>query len=109
RIAPRRPPRVRAFGDGPALGAVRDEAARLGVELDAPGIVAPEILRAAVDGAALVALPSRWAEPFGYVGIEAFARGRTVVAYDVGGVRAWLDDGVDGVARRAGDAGALGE
>ena len=111
RIAPERRPRVRALGDGPALADVRDEAARLGVELDAPGTVAPEALRAALDAAALVALPSRWAEPFGYVGIEAFARERTVVAYDVGGVRAWLDDGTNGVAVAAGDerafAGAL--
>jgi glycosyltransferase involved in cell wall biosynthesis len=111
RIAPQRRPLVRALGDGPALAEVRDEAARRGVELDAPGTVAPEAVRAALDGAALATLPSRWAEPFGYVGIEAFARGRPVVAFDVGGVRAWLDDGVNGVAVNARDerafAGAL--
>jgi glycosyltransferase involved in cell wall biosynthesis len=54
-------------------------------------------------------LPSRWAEPFGYVGIEAFARARTVVAYDVGGVRAWLDDGRNGIAVSPGDERALGD
>ena len=69
----------------------------------------PDAVRAAIDGAAFVVLPSRWAEPFGYVGIEAFARGRTVVAYDMGGVRTWLDDGVNGLAVRPGDERALGD
>ena len=108
RIAPARRPRVRALGDGPALAGVRALATALGVALDAPGAVAPETVRAALDDAALVALPSRWAEPFGYVGIEAFARARTVVAYDVGGVRTWLDDGVNGEAVDADDERALG-
>jgi glycosyltransferase involved in cell wall biosynthesis len=108
RIARERRPRVRALGDGPALAEVRALAETLGVTLDAPGAVAPDAVRAALDDAALVALPSRWAEPFSYVGIEAFARARTVVAYDVGGVRAWLDDGVNGVAVGAGDERALG-
>jgi glycosyltransferase involved in cell wall biosynthesis len=109
RIAPARRPTVRAFGAGPALRAVRRLAAELGVALDAPGAVAPDAVRAGFDGAALVALPSRWAEPFGYAGIEAFARARTVVAYDVGGVRAWLDDGANGVAVAPGDERALGD
>jgi glycosyltransferase involved in cell wall biosynthesis len=107
-IAPDRRPRVRAFGDGPALDGVRAEALRLGVSLDAPGTVSAEKLRAAIDDAALLALPSRWAEPFGYVGIEAFARERAVVAYNVGGVRTWLQDDWNGVAVNPGDEPALG-
>jgi glycosyltransferase involved in cell wall biosynthesis len=107
-IAPERRPQVRAFGDGPSLADVRAEAARLEVELDAPGVVAQETIRAALDDAALAVLPSLWAEPFGYVGIEAFARGRPVVAYDVGGVRAWLNDGLNGITVRPGDESALG-
>jgi glycosyltransferase involved in cell wall biosynthesis len=109
RIAPARRPPIVAFGDGPALEAARAEAASLGVQLDARGIAPAETVRTAIDGGALVALPSLWAEPFGYVGIEAFARGRPVVAFDVGGVRAWLDDGTNGVAVRAGDEAALGD
>jgi glycosyltransferase involved in cell wall biosynthesis len=109
RVAPERRPRVCALGDGPALAAVRALATTLGVTLDAPGAVTPDAVRSALDGAALVVLPSRWAEPFGYVGIEAFARARTVVAYDVGGVRAWLDDGRNGVAVRPDDERALGD
>lgn len=107
-LAPQQRPRVRAFGDGPARDEVRNEAARLGVALDAPGSVGAAALRAALDEAALLALPSRWAEPFGYVGIEAFARGRPVVAFDAGGVRAWLQPGWNGVAVPPDDELALG-
>jgi glycosyltransferase involved in cell wall biosynthesis len=101
-------PVVRAFGAGPALEGVRAEAVRRGVELDAPGAVPAETVRAAFDEGTLVALPSVWAEPFGYTGIEAFARGRTVVAYDVGGVTSWLESHVNGVAVRRADEAALG-
>jgi glycosyltransferase involved in cell wall biosynthesis len=107
-IAPARRPRVRAFGDGPELPAVRDLARQLEVTLDAPGDTEPATIRGALDGAALLALPSRWAEPFGYVGIEALARGRPVVAYDVGGVSSWLSDGWNGVAVSPGDEASLG-
>ena len=107
-LEPPRRPSLLALGDGPALRGAREEAARLGVALDARGDVSPERVRAAIDDAAIVALPSLWPEPFGYSAIEAFARGRTVVAYDVGGVRAWLDDGVNGVAVMRGDEPALG-
>ena len=47
-------------------------------------------MRAAYDAATLVAMPSLWGEPFGLVGIEAFARGRPVVAYDAGAISEWL-------------------
>ncbi|HEY0380778.1 MAG TPA: glycosyltransferase family 4 protein [Candidatus Elarobacter sp.] len=106
-LVPERRPVVHALGDGPALAGARADAARLGVAVDAPGAVAAPDVRAAIDGAALVVLPSQWAEPFGYVGIEAFARGRTVVAFDTGGVRAWLADRKNGLAVPAGDTAAL--
>jgi glycosyltransferase involved in cell wall biosynthesis len=106
-LVPERRPAVHALGDGPALPEARAEAVRLGVALDAPGAVGPAAVRDAIDGAALVVLPSQWAEPFGYVGIEAFARGRTVVAFDTGGVRAWLADRTNGLAVPAGDTAAL--
>ncbi len=97
RIDGERRPVVQAFGTGPQLDAVRTEAAALGVPLVTRGVTPPEDLRAALDGAALLALPSRWSEPFGYVGIEALARGCPVVAYDVGGIRTWLADGTNGI------------
>jgi glycosyltransferase involved in cell wall biosynthesis len=38
----------------------------------------------------VVAVSSVWPEPFGLVGIEAMLHGKPVVAFDVGGVRDWL-------------------
>ena len=107
-IAPERRPRVRAFGDGPELPTVRALARQLEVSLEAPGNTEPATIRGALDDGALLALPSRWAEPFGYVGIEALARSRPVVAYDVGGVSSWLADGWNGIAVGAGDEASLG-
>lgn len=56
---------------------------------------------------AVVAVPSRWPEPFGMTGLEAMHRGRPVVAFDVGGIPDWLTDGVTGVLAPEGDVGAL--
>ncbi len=47
--------------------------------------------------AKVVVVPSRWAEPFGMVGLEAMNFGRATVAFDVGGIPDWLDDGVTGL------------
>ena len=44
----------------------------------------------------VLVFPSRWQEPFGLSGAEAAACGKPVVAFDVGGVREWLDDGING-------------
>ena len=107
RISPERRPRLRAFGDGPALAQARARAARDGVVIEAPGEVDRATIERAFDEAALVVLPSLWSEPFGYVGIEAFARARTVVAYAVGGVTSWLVEGRNGSAVPRGDTEAL--
>lgn len=46
--------------------------------------------------AKIVAFSSIWPEPFGLVGIEAMRCGKAVIAFDAGGVRDWLEDGVNG-------------
>lgn len=58
------------------------------------------------DDADVCVFPSRWNEPFGLVGVEAFTHGVPVVAFDVGGVREWLDPGETGflVAEQTPDA-----
>ena len=44
----------------------------------------------------LVVVPSVWPEPFGIVGIEAMSYAKPVVAFQVGGISEWLDDGKTG-------------
>jgi glycosyltransferase involved in cell wall biosynthesis len=46
--------------------------------------------------ARVVAIPSCWPEPFGLTGQEAMRFARPVVAFKVGGIPDWCDDGVTG-------------
>ena len=44
----------------------------------------------------LLVMPSVWAEPFGSVGLEAGSHGIPTAAFDFGGIRDWLNNGVNG-------------
>lgn len=96
-------------GDGWQLPAMRKLARRIGVgdRVQFKGWLDPDELAQEFADASLVAVPSLWPEPFGIVGIEAFAAGRPVVASATGGIGDWLKDGVSGLAVQPGDAGAL--
>jgi glycosyltransferase involved in cell wall biosynthesis len=85
--------------------AARADAERFGVEVSWRGKLSERDLRAAIDAATAVALPSLWPEPFGLVGIEAQARGRPAVAYRVGGIAEWIGDA--GLAVERDDQAAL--
>jgi glycosyltransferase involved in cell wall biosynthesis len=89
-IPARERPLLRIAGSGPDLPAVLQEARRCDVCVDAVGRLDAQAMRAVYDAATIVAMPSLWGEPFGLVGIEAFARGRPVVAYDAGAISEWL-------------------
>ena len=97
-------------GEGRHLEAARGLARRLGVEdrVDFRGWLGAEELAEELAQASVVVIPSLWPEPFGLVGIEAFAAGRPVVASATGGVADWLADGLNGVLVPPGDAPALG-
>jgi glycosyltransferase involved in cell wall biosynthesis len=49
-----------------------------------------------LQSADLLVVPSLWPEPYGLVGPEAAAAGVPALAFDVGGIREWLTDGVHG-------------
>jgi type III pantothenate kinase len=94
---------------------MRALAARLGVAVRVvfTGWLGPDELSQQLADASVVVMPSLWPEPFGLVGIEAFAAGRPAVASATGGIGDWLTDGVSGLAVPPADevalAGALRE
>jgi glycosyltransferase involved in cell wall biosynthesis len=60
------------------------------------GYVQPDQLREYYLDATVFAMSSLWPEPFGMAGPEAMRYGVPVVAFDAGGIREWLSDGVNG-------------
>lgn len=58
-------------------------------------------------GARMLVVPSVWFETFGVVGAESMAHGVPVVGSDFGAVADLVDDGVDGLLFRMGDAADL--
>lgn len=62
-----------------------------------------------LDATDVMVVPSDQPEPFGLVAIEAFARGRPVVASRGGGLADVVTDGTDGWTYPLGDADALAE
>lgn len=107
RLDEQRRPVLRIAGDGPDLEPTLREARAYGVRIEAIGRLDAPAMRDAYDRSTIVAMPSLWGEPFGLVGIEAFARGRPVAAYDAGAIGEWLDGGGRIVAR--GDETAFGD
>lgn len=96
-------------GDGRREQKLRELAQRLGIasRVDFKGWMDAEQLAGEFAEASLVAVPSLWPEPFGIVGIEAFAAGRPAVGSTTGGIVDWLKDGVCGITVAPGDVRAL--
>lgn len=98
-------------GDGPELPALKRLAEALGISsrVAFPGWLTREKLDTAYRQCFLAAVPSIWPEPFGIVGIEAMAYQKPVVAFDVGGISQWLQDGETGLLATPRDAQDLRE
>jgi glycosyltransferase involved in cell wall biosynthesis len=64
-------------------------------------------LHAFYRGARMLVLPSVWFETFALVGAEAMSHGVPVVASRFGAMECLIEDGVDGLLFRPGDAGDL--
>ena len=71
------------------------------------GWIANESLGEFYAKARIVAVPSRWPEPFGMIGLEAMSHGRPVVAFDVGGIPDWLEHEVTGLLAPEQDIDAM--
>jgi phosphatidylinositol alpha-mannosyltransferase len=71
------------------------------------GAVSPSALPAYYAAAHVVVSPALRNESFGIVLLEAMASGKPIVASDIPGYRAVIDDGQDGLLVPPGDAGAL--
>lgn len=105
----RQPFLARVAGDGNAAGDLRGLAARLGLKerVRFEGFCESAALDELYRWSRVVAVPSRWPEPFGLIGLEAMAHGRPVVAFDAGGIRDWLEHGRTGLLVPAGETQAL--
>jgi glycosyltransferase involved in cell wall biosynthesis len=94
-----RPVHLQISGKGTLAAALADDAARSYPRLTVTvtGWLSRDGCTEARARADLLLLPSRWPEPFGLSGLEAAAGGVPAVAFDAGGMREWLTDGVNGV------------
>jgi glycosyltransferase involved in cell wall biosynthesis len=101
-------PVVELLGDGPARPALEAEAQRRGLagQLRFRGWQTEEGVRACLDRCRFLVLPSR-AEGLPVAIMEAFARGRPVIATGIAGIPEIVDDGRNGRLVPAGDAPAL--
>ena len=86
-------------GTGNAEARLQAMCRRLGLagQVRFEGWVPHEDLARHYAAARVVAVPSRWPEPFGMIGLEAMLQARPVVGFDVGGIPDWLEHEVTGL------------
>ena len=96
-------------GTGNAQAALETLSRNLGLaaRVRFAGWVSPRDMGEYYARAKVVAVPSRWPEPFGMVGLEAMHYGRPVAAFNTGGIPDWLDHGVTGLLAPEQDVKAL--
>ena len=76
-------------GTGPQAEELRNVCRTSGGRVRLLGWLSGSELDEVYERASVVVVPSLWPEPYGLVGPEALARGRAVVATDVGGIPEW--------------------
>jgi len=92
------PFRATIVGGGNHLPAVESLLKDLGLaeKVRLAGWIPHEELQALYEDCRVVAVPSRWPEPYGMIGLEAMGHGRPVVGFAAGGIPDWLSDGENG-------------
>jgi len=98
--------RLTVVGSGSQRAVVDALVGDLPAQVEHHAVLPPDRVAAALDAARALVLPS-WPEGLGRVVLEAFARGRTVVATNAGGIPDIVTDGCDGLLIPAGDTVAL--
>jgi glycosyltransferase involved in cell wall biosynthesis len=94
----RTPAQLVIAGEGADLPKLKSLSKELGIEnrVCFTGWVNPDQRDELYRDSSLVVVPSVWPEPFGIVGIEAMSYAKPVVAFRMGGISEWLDDGKTG-------------
>lgn len=97
------------LGEGPILEKAKKYAAklRIGSGVKFVGWVKHDSLADYYQKCSLLVVPSLWPEPFGLVGLEAMFFKKPVVAFDVGGIPDWLEDGKTGFLVEKGNIKSL--
>jgi len=73
------------------------------------GWLSKDQLRKLYEDVDFIVLPSIWQEPFGLTGLEAMSYGRPVIAFDVGGINEYVDNGENGFLVKVFDIETLAE
>ena len=101
---------VMLAGDGPERAYIADLAVTGRVNVTFPGWVGSSERDRLLRESAILAIPSRWPEPFGLVGLEAAAFGTPSVAFDTGGIHDWLTNDENGrLVDPAADSDGMGD
>ena len=93
---------LKIAGDGPLAGEVA-RACERHPQIEWLGAQPLERVYALMGAAALVIAPSEWYETFGRVVVEAYAKGTTVIASDLGALAELVEDGRTGLRFRPGN------
>jgi glycosyltransferase involved in cell wall biosynthesis len=85
-------------GEGSYLPELKERENQLGItqSVTFKGHISQKSVAQLYSEATVVVVPSTWPETFGKVGIEAMSMGTPVIASDVGGVKDWLHNKING-------------
>jgi glycosyltransferase involved in cell wall biosynthesis len=94
---------VKVLGSGPQDEYLRAMAAKLEAPVEFCGYQSGDALRAYLDNACVVVLPSEWYENGPMSAVYAFARGKPLIGARIGGIMEMVVEGVTGWGFAAGD------